>query len=87
MSPSGVVASPKLKELVIQYQGTFDENIIGIPAAREPRGASFKLIRVIGQVRSAEVDVLELKKHVLHVECGPGIDSTDNDSDDSNEGD
>jgi len=86
MRPSGVVVCPKLEEFVIEYQGTLNiENVVGIAAAREFRGARLKLVRTIGQVKYVEVDVLELKKHVLHVECGPGADRADNDSDGSDE--
>jgi len=81
MSPSGVVpVCPKLEELVIEYRGTTDiENITETAAVREGRGARLKLVRIVSLV---EVDVLELKKHVLHVEWRPGAGGVDSDSDD-----
>jgi len=84
MSPSGVMVCPKLEELVIEYQETLNiEKVAGIAAAREARGARLKLVRIIGQVRSAKVDMLELEKYVSHVECGFEADRADNDSEDS----
>ena len=39
--------------------------------ARASRGAKLKSIRVVSKRKFAPADVLELKKYVLHVECGP----------------
>ena len=74
-SPSGVVC-PKLEELEIEYRETLDINdIIGMAAARASRGAKLKSVKITYCDRSAysQLDVLELKRHVLHVEleiCG-----------------
>lgn len=73
MSPSGVVVCPKLEELVIEiYLERFDiKDVIGIAAARAIRGMKLKSVRIINSSRTTypQVDVLELKKHVLNVEC------------------
>ena len=78
MNPSGVMVCPRLEELVIEYWKELGmEDIIGMAAARESRGTRLKLVRIICPV---EVDVLELKKHVLHVEWCPEADGIDSDS-------
>jgi hypothetical protein len=71
MSSSGIVVCPELDELVING-GTLDvRSVIGVAEARASRGAKLKHIRIVGRDESARTDVLELEKHVLHVECGP----------------
>ena len=53
--------------------------------ARESKGARLKLLRIITHVKFAEIDVLELRKHVLQVECDPQAGADDN-GDGGNEG-
>ena len=85
MNPSGVVFCPKLEELHIEYWKIPDMGeIIGMAAERKSRGARLKLVRIVSQVKSVEADMLELKKHVLHVECGPEA-GTDGGGDGSHE--
>ena len=75
MSPP-IVVCPKLEELVINHWKKPDVmDVIGMAAARESRGARLKLVRTISRLKS--IDVLELKKHVLHVECGHDIEVDD----------
>jgi hypothetical protein len=73
MSPSGVVACPKLEELVIVLDWmAFDVKVVtGVVAARASRGAKLKSIRIVDKDKSAGTDVSELQKHVMHVEYGP----------------
>jgi hypothetical protein len=90
MSSSGTVTCPKLEELVIVLApwGTFDmKSVIGVAAARASGGTKLKSVRIVGDWdKFGQTDVLELKKHVLHVECGPKVDGTNDDSDDIDEG-
>jgi hypothetical protein len=81
MSSSGTVVCPELEELVIMLVGrTLDvRSVIEVAAARASRGAKLKSVRIIGQPTFARIDVLELKKHVLDVECGPEVDGADGD--------
>jgi hypothetical protein len=71
---------PKLEELtlVLHNDGEiFDiKRVIGMAAARASKGAKLKSVRIFGQDEFGWADVLELEKHVLHVECGPGVDGT-----------
>ena len=83
MSPSGVVVCPKLEELEIDRPDV--EIITRMAAERKSRGARLKLVRIVSHSRSAEADVLELKKHVLHVEYGPDV-GTNGDGDGSRDG-
>jgi hypothetical protein len=82
MTSSGVVVCPKLEELVIvlDWIPLDMESVIGVVAARASRGANLKSVRIIGQHKFERADVLELKKHVLHVECGLEVDRTNDDS-------
>jgi hypothetical protein len=82
VSPSGVVACPKLEELVIVLNGmTIDMKIVtGVVAARASRGAKLKSIRIVDKDKSAGTDVSELQKHVLHVEYGPEFDGDGDDA-------
>ena len=41
--------------------------------ARASRGAKFRSVRIVGSNEAIQIDSLELKKHVLHVECGPDV--------------
>jgi len=68
-SSSGIIVCPKLEELIIYAGGTlYIENVIGMVAARALRGMKLKFVGIVGQ-EFGEVDVLELKKYVSHVEC------------------
>jgi hypothetical protein len=82
MNPSGDLICPKLEELVIVLGGeTLDvKNVIGVVAARAARGAKVTSVRIPGH-KPVGTDILELRKHVLHVECSPEVDGANNDSD------
>jgi hypothetical protein len=84
-SPSGAVVCPKLEELVLVLRldgETFDiKNVIEMAATRASRGAKLKSVRIVTHNESMQIDVLELRKHALHVECGPRVDVTDDDGD------
>jgi hypothetical protein len=88
MNSSGVLVCPKLEELVIVLGGgTLDvKSVIGVVAARAARGAKVTSVRITGR-KSVETDILELRKHVLHVECGPEVDGANNDSDSDSDSD
>ena len=85
-SPSGVMVCPELEELIIMFDGiTVDmESVIGVVAARASRGAKLKSVRIFGKDKLVGIDVLELKKHILHLEYGPecGNDGDDTDEED-----
>jgi hypothetical protein len=89
MGSSEAVVCPKLKELglVLCADGEiFDiKRVIGMAAARASMGAKLESVRIVGQDTFVRTDVLELKKHVLRVECGS--EGTDYGSDDGNKGD
>jgi len=82
-SPSEEVACPSLEELIFIFhvwgkdfeddvEEEFDtQNVIEMTAARASRGAKLKTVK--DQAELDPVDVLELGKHVLHVECGPWV--------------
>ena len=74
MSSSGVVVCPKLEGLAIACcRTTFDmTSIVEVAAARASRGAKLKSVRIVSRAKFEQNDVLELEKHVLNVECGPG---------------
>ena len=86
---SGVLVCPKLEELVLRIDGqTFDIiYVIIMAAARASRGAKLKSVRIASQNGFSRADVLELKKHVLHVECGPEVYVASDGSDSSDEDD
>ena len=73
--PSQVMVCPDLEEVVLMPP--FDREIfhlgpfIAIAAARASRGAKLKHVSIVTWhgYSHAEADVLELKKHALHVEC------------------
>ena len=70
MSSSGATICPELEELIVYVGETLDiEKVIGMVAARALRGVKLKLVRISNQDKFDEVDVLELKKYVSHVEC------------------
>ena len=72
MNSSEVVVCPKLEELVLVLRGDRDANVIDMTAARASRGAKLMSVRIIGQDKSVQIDVLEPRKNVLHLEYGPG---------------
>ena len=84
---SGIVVCPKLEELVLVLRldgETLDiENVIGMAASRASRGAKLKSIRIVSHDESIRINVLELRKHVSHVECGPEVGVANEDSDGS----
>ena len=74
MSSSGAVVCPVLEELVIVHEVVFDIKIVvAMAAARASRGAKLKSVKIVSWYKTvcSQPNVLELKKHVLHVECGP----------------
>jgi hypothetical protein len=75
MSSPGTVVCPKLEELVIILRSweTFDmKSVIGVAAARASGGTKLKSVRIVGKSdKFGQTDVLELKEHVVYVECGP----------------
>ena len=84
MNPSGVLVCPKLEEIVIKHTEAFDiEDVTGTAAERASRGAKLKLLRIVGQDKSLEIDMPGLGKHALQMECIPQVDGT-NDSDGGN---
>ena len=73
---SNVVACPKLEELilVLRTHETLEiKDVMEMAAARASRGAKFRSVRIVGSNEVIQIDSLELKKHVLHVECGPDV--------------
>ena len=86
---SEAVVCPKLKELgLVLYD---DEEIIDIKcvirmaAARASMGAKLRAVAIVCQDTFMPSDLLELEKHVLHVECGPDVYGIDDSSDGSDE--
>jgi hypothetical protein len=88
---SGIVVCPKLEELVLVLRldgETLDiKNVIEMAASRASRGAKLKSIRIVSRDESIRINVLELRKHVSHVECGPEVGVANEDSDGSDEED
>jgi len=87
---SGVVPCPELEEIVLVPRTDTEEidvkSMIKIAAARASRGAKLRTIRIAGGEDKLNLgDVLELRKHVSNVECGPVVDVVDSGSDDSDE--
>ena len=72
MNSSGIVVCPELDELAIDG-GTLDvRSVIEVAAARASGGTKLKSVRIVGNWdKFGQTDVLELKEHVLDVECGP----------------
>ena len=67
----GVTVCPKFEELDIEHRdGLHIKDIIGMAAARTSGGARLKSVRIFNQLglENPWVHVLELRKHVLHVE-------------------
>jgi len=86
---SGVLVCPKLEVLVLCIdRGVFSiSNVIRMVAERESRGAKLKSLRIVCQRKFSQADILELEKHVLHVECGPEVDVASDESGGSDEED
>ena len=84
---SEVVTCPNLEVLVLVLRTNAEKfditNLIRTVAARASRGVKLKTIRIDGgkdKLRNPE-DVLELRKHVLHVEYRPEVNVIDSDND------
>ena len=88
---SGVMACPKLEELVLVLRLDGEtlniRNVIEMAAARALRGAKLKSVRIVSPDESMQTDALELGKHALHVECGPQVGVANDGSNDSDEED
>jgi len=87
---SGVLVCPKLEELVLRIDGqTFGiiYFIIMAAATRASRGAKLKSIKIASQDKLSQTDLLELEKHVSHVECGPEVGVVSDESGSSDEED
>jgi len=70
---SGVMLCPKLEELFIKHRYAFDiMDVAEMAARRALRGAKLKAIRIdtYGEFAYPRSDVLELEKHISHVELG-----------------
>ena len=82
---SGVVVCPKLEEFVLipflDREICDIESLVGMVAARALREAKLKSVRICS--RSVELNTSELERHVLHVECDPGVTVADDDRDSS----
>jgi len=92
-SPSKEVVCPSLQELIFVRRprrgfGRGGEEefhmqaVIEMAAVRASRGA--KLGTIKNRAKLDPVDVLELRKHVLHVEYGPEVDLYEDGGDDNN---
>ena len=87
---SEVVVCPRLEELIFvprTNEEDFEiERVINMAAARASRGAKLARVRILDKDGKFDPgSVLELGKHVLHVECGPGVDVINDDRDDSDD--
>jgi len=86
-NPSKEVVCPSLEELVFvpcfrRDDEEFDiRTVIEMAVARAARGAKLRTIK--DRAELDPVDVLELRKHILHVEYGPEVDLYEDSSDDS----
>jgi hypothetical protein len=89
MNSRGFVMCPKLEELVLilrQNRETLNiRSVTSVAAARASRGAKLGSVRIVTHDKSMQIDALELREHVSHVECGPGAGVADDDSDDGDE--
>ena len=78
MSSLGVVVCPELEELVLVLRRngeTLDiKDVTDMAAGRASRGAKLKSVRIVSQGKFTKIDMLELEKHVLHMECGHEVD-------------
>ena len=88
-SSSRALVCPELEELVLRIdrEPFCIDDVIIMAAARASRGAKLKSVRIASQNGFSRADVLELKKHVLHVECGPEVYVASDGSDSSDEDD
>ena len=71
-SISGVLVCPKLEHLAIEAYGMLNiKDVIRMAAARESGGAKLKSLGILAQWGPAwsQLDLLELKNHVGHLEC------------------
>ena len=71
VSSSGAVVCPRLEEVFIGHGLVFDiKEVVGMVAARVSIGVKLKLVKLVpmSKVVYSPLEVLELKKHVLHVE-------------------
>jgi hypothetical protein len=79
MNSPGVTDYPKLEELILVLRPDGDtlnaNHVIKMAAARASRGAKLKSVRIVSQDSFMGTDAPELRKYVLHVECGPGDDA------------
>lgn len=86
LDPSNVLVCPKLEMLVLcidRKEGFDFQTVMNMAASRASRGAKLKFVRIESRVEFVPVTVLELRKHVLHVEYDFGvglISSSDGDS-------
>lgn len=55
--------------------------------ARASRGAKLESVRIVGQDKPVRIDALDIKKHALHMECGPGDGVATEGTDTGDEGD
>jgi len=82
-SSSEVMVCPKLEELALVLRGDQTEvfymkNLIEMAEARASRGKKLKTIKIVYKwIDSDPEDVLELRKHVKHVEYDPRVDTVD----------
>jgi len=82
-SSSEVMVCPKLEELALVLRGDQTEvfymkNLIEMAEARASRGKKLKIIKIVYKwIDSDPEDVLELRKHVEHVEYDPRVDTVD----------
>jgi len=76
-SSSGVKVCPKLEGMefvqFVQYDNRLVKNIVGMAAARASRGVKLKSVTLTHYCgdQHPQLDLVELEKHVLHVECNP----------------
>ena len=74
-SSSEVVVCPKLEELVLVLHPhdmmSHLMSVVEMAAARASRGKKLRTFRIVGGRDTANVDVLELRKHVWNVEYSP----------------
>jgi hypothetical protein len=89
MSSSGVVVCPELEELVLVLRRdgeTLDiKDVTDMAAGRASKGVQLKSVRIVSQGKFMKTDMLELEKHVLHMECGHEVDVANEDSDGGDE--
>ena len=86
-----VVVCPKLEELVFILcadREDFDTKaVIAMGIARASRGAKLRTVRIVERRgRVDPKDVVELRKHALHVEYGPGDGAVYGESDEDSDG-